>query len=94
MGYYLNNPFMGRYDKALFLVEHHGAEKIPVPPVFEDVPEDKALVCVVENGHFDAAALIYSADEMSSVRLPSDGRRKTWLLMKKETAHQMAAYPE
>jgi len=84
MGIYINQLLNGEElpakDKADFLLTHVvGARQIhPPPKVWE---ED--LVCVVENGLFDAAGYVFSQQELedfqySNPRSP-DRRRKTWL---------------
>ena len=45
------------------------------------------LVCVVENGPFDAAAFMYSQKEMEEFNDPNDFRPKTWLIV--EDAEQL-----
>ena len=91
MGYYLEVP--KHVDKAQQLIELHGAEVLLGKPInFSDIPEDKALVCVVQNTFFDAAALCYSEREMLDFSDPMDFRPKTWLLMDKEKAHKLSGY--
>ena len=79
---------MGRYiqtdsdfGKADAIINQYGAKEIPQPKDFSEVPADKALVCVVENPHFDAAAYAYSAAEFKVFTDPTDWRRKRWLLL-------------
>jgi len=38
-----------------------------------------AVICVVDNGHFEAAAYCYNLDEFRAFNDPSDDRAKTWL---------------
>ena len=62
MGFYIDVPKMGAQDKAATLFHEYGAEQtLPIPP--SKVPSDKALVCVVKNGLFDAAAFIFDDEE-------------------------------
>jgi hypothetical protein len=49
------------------------------------------LLCVVENGPFDAIAIIYDEHECEEFSDPSDGRPKTWLLL--DTATVLRACP-
>ena len=78
MGYYINGigdkdaPTVG---KAEFLVENGNARKIARPAT---IVSD--LVCVVENGMFDAAAYIFSPEELIKFSR-NDGRLKTWLIV-------------
>src|SRR3990170_1893636 len=62
MGYYIQVP--EHKNKAQQLVNMHGAIILPGrPEAFEDVPDDLAIICVVDNGPFEAAALCYSRNE-------------------------------
>jgi len=63
MGYYINVP--ANKHKADQLVEIHGAEKLPKAPGSFFTVEGKALVAVVENPDFDAAAYCYDAKEFT-----------------------------
>jgi hypothetical protein len=80
--------------KAQQLVLAYNATPLPSCPVdFGTIPEDKALICVVENGGFDAAALIPDAREMDDFSVnDTTGRYRTWLLMDKPLAHRLAGY--
>lgn len=40
-----------------------------------------AIICVVDNGPFEAAAYCYNLDEFRQFSRPDDKRRKTWLLV-------------
>ncbi len=69
MGYYIQVKTLK--NKVQALVENYGAERIDGPPAsLAELPEDKALVCVVENAMFDAAALAYSDREMRYFSMP------------------------
>lgn len=78
MGYYINSigdkdaPVVG---KAEFLIENGKAREIARPSVW--IPD---LVCVVENGLFDAAAYAFSPEEFAEFSR-NDGRFKTWLIV-------------
>jgi len=80
MGKYVNidlkgNPLHAR-GKASALVQS-GAERIEEPELFNQ-HEGKAILCVVENGFFDAAAYAYCQGELEEFKRP-EGRSKTWL---------------
>lgn len=77
MGYYINNlpngeklPSLGKAE-ALLTIE--GATQIPQPTKFQD-----DIVCVVDNGIFEAAGYAYSPEELEVFSRP-DGRPKVWL---------------
>ena len=90
MGYYIEVP--KNLNKAKQLVDMYKAEIIPQPSSFSEIPLDKALICVVSNGLFDAAALCYSPNEFQEFARPSDVRRKEWLIMDSELAHKLSGY--
>jgi len=95
MGYYLKSTgsrLMGLHGKAEDLIKDCGAVRIPRPDSFDKVNLGAALICVVNNGPFEAAALVYSEEEFGSFTLPDDHRPKVWLKMDKKTAHELAKY--
>lgn len=70
MGYYINpdNEPKGKVQK---LVDLYDAVILPLQPeMFRDVPRDKALICVVDNGLFEAAGLCYCEKEFEVFRAP------------------------
>lgn len=85
MGFYIREladgtPIPGK-DAADFLLKVSGAYQIHPPP--EKWEED--LVCVIENGNFDAVGYIYSQRELVRF-LPRPGsaafqdrRRRSWI---------------
>lgn len=87
MGYYIQTP--STHDKVDYLVREHGAEVRPFAPHWTP---DVAIVCVVDNGIFQAAALCYSADELKAFDQRRDARPRWWLRMDKETAHRLAGF--
>lgn len=92
MGYYVNHETLGNTGKAQKLIDNFKAVEAQAPH-FSAIPEDKALVCVVENGPFDAVALAFSEQEMKEF-MCLDGRKKTWLYMDKKLAHKLSGYKE
>ena len=92
MGYYINEPKMGAKNKAAVLVNEYGAKRtFSTPPSL--VPPSKALVCVVENFIFDAAAFVFDDEEYASFIQP-DGRPRTWLLMNRAWVVKVTGYTE
>jgi len=76
MGFYINQTASGillpSRGKAKMLIED-GA--IVVEPKFQP-----NLICVVENGPFDAVGYCFSENEFKVFNDPGDNRRKTWLI--------------
>lgn len=78
MGYYINYvngkelPAIGKASKLI----SEGAVIVGTPTEFQE-----NLVCVVENGFFDAAAYAYDEREMTEFNDPNDYRPKTWLIV-------------
>jgi hypothetical protein len=91
MGWYIQGPNLG---KALHIVEAYGGEIIEPPKEFSEVPEDKALICVVSNGPFDAAAYCYNEDEFLAFSDVYDHRVKCWLTMDKKKAEELSGFKQ
>lgn len=81
MGYYINSTSKGvplpKCNKADYLILD-GAKEVKA----EFQPN---LICVVENGFFDAAGYAFNKDEFEVFNDPGDYRSKRWLV------HPMAA---
>lgn len=80
MGMYINAinglpaPATGKVD--FLLTNAPGTIILSAPP--EEWRND--LVCVVDNGLFDAAGYAYDANEMEAFKYPNN-RPKTWLMV-------------
>jgi len=76
MGYYINETSRGiqlpASGKARVLISD-GA--VRVAPEFQP-----NLICVVDNGLFEAAGYCYSEEEFKVFNDPNDWRPKTWLV--------------
>lgn len=79
---------MGRYiqtdaakNKAEIICEQFNGELVSVEraeQLMSDL-ESVAVVCVVDNGPFEAAAYCYSLDEFHAFSRPEDNRPKKWI---------------
>ncbi len=83
MGYYIPNSIS---------LESNGATRTNVTNNLSDVPDDKALICQIDNGSFMANALMYSQKELDYFIDPRDKRKKSWYLMDKQKAHDLSGY--
>ena len=93
MGYYLQTP--GRnHEKAVALVKKYGGRQIDEPPnSLSELPEETALVCVVDNGPFEAAGLAYSDEELQAFAYP-DNRPRRWIVLNNaQQVYKDAGYP-
>lgn len=62
------------------------AQIIPRPRSFADIPDGKALICVIGNSLFEAAGYCYDEREFEAFTDPSDHRPREWVLMDKPMA--------
>jgi hypothetical protein len=78
------------FDKAQQLVGMYGAEILPRQPGgLDEVSSDKALVCVLDNGVWEAASYIAVEEEFARFVDPADHRTRTWLLMDRQRADEL-----
>lgn len=87
MGYYINGGMAkGKceyLESALAAVPFDWKTK-----TWDDVPQDKVPVIVVDNGPFEAAGIAYSENEYLVFTEPSDKRPRTGYLIDREKAIQ------
>lgn len=85
MGKYLNTLPTGNLPakgKVAELLKNEGVSTTKqIPSNLREIPQDKSLICVVDNGYFEAAAFIYDQRELTDFSDPYDKRLKTWLLV-------------
>ena len=91
MGYYIQTP--QNLDKTSQLEKMYEAVVVLRPDSFEDIPENKALLCVVNNNIFEAVGFCYSKEEFEVFKMP-DGRHRTWMLMDLNLAKKLSGYKE
>ena len=84
MSFHLPGPTNGKVDH---LIATYGAERVPRPPdAFHDIPESKALICVVDTVTYETASFCFSAAEMALLNDSTDFRSRTWLVMDRRKA--------
>lgn len=78
MGYYIETP--SHHHKADWIKKHFNLQELTeAPAVLPERP--MLLVCVVENGPFDAAAVAFDEKDLWRFTRPTDDRPKRWLLI-------------
>jgi hypothetical protein len=67
------------------LIELYGGVQVSVPSsVPSKLPDKGTLVCVVDNGAFEAAAIVTGDRDLRDFSDPADLRLKTWYLLSDE----------
>lgn len=81
MGYYIETGT--RHGKAEQIMDTFDAIEISQDEarIFLEEGADCAIICVVDNGPFEAAAYCHSLKEFQQFTLPQDDRPKTWLMV-------------
>lgn len=91
MGKYLNHDLtgspMGPIGKAEALVQS-GASPIQEPKSLDEY-SGRAVICVVNNGFFEAAAWAWCESELEVFKRP-DGRPKQWVLADLHKVEELA----
>ena len=88
MGFYIEGPAK---DKASFITVEYGGKVISEPDSFEDIPEELGIICIVDNGPFEAAGFAFNEREFSVFKHP-DGRPRIWMTMERKTAEELTGY--
>jgi uncharacterized protein (DUF1330 family) len=80
-------------NKAEYLISNHGAQRISEGRANELIGDDKkAVICVIDNGSFEAAAYIYNENEFIDFSDSRDMRLRKWLVMDKALAERLSGY--
>jgi len=93
MGYYIEVP--NNKGKAQQLVDLHGARILDSKPSFDEVAKNEAIICVFDNGPWEAAGFAYSERELEYFAAPDmigPQRPRTWLLMDRKKAYKLTGY--
>jgi len=90
MGFQLPGPTKGKVDH---LISTYGAERLAQPPkAFHDIPEGKALICVVDTVTYETPSYCFSAAELALLNDATDFRPRTWLLMDKDGTERLSRF--
>ena len=92
MGYYVQTDAV--HGKVDYIVKNYGGKIVSQPRSWSDIPEGKALLVVVNNGPFEAAAYAYKQEEFQDFTNPTDRRPKEFVLIDKELANKLTGYEE
>lgn len=92
MGYYIETGT--RHGKAEQIMDSLDAVEISQAEArtFLEEGVDYAVICVVDNGPFEAAAYCHSLKEYEQFTLPHDDRPKIWLLADKQRVETLTGY--
>ena len=88
MTLYLNLP--DGTGKLEYLSGLSGSEVLPSRPRgLDEVPNHKALICVLDNGTFEAAGYVVSETDFAAWANSTGDRSETWLLMDRQIADDL-----
>lgn len=91
MGYYIETPGQN-HDKAQAILDAHGGRRLTgAPASLSQFEGNEAVICVMDNGAFEAAAFCYSEEELAEFARP-DGRPKEWLIIDKTRACELTGF--
>jgi len=90
MGFQVPGPTKG---KVQYLVDTYQAVVLGKPPKnFATVPDNQAIICVIDTIQYEVASYAYSRQEFSLLDDHSDFRKRSWLLMDKTKANQLSGF--
>lgn len=95
MGYYINPPDLRHHGKGEWLIENYDAVEINTEKalrVVESQDTSTGVICIVDNGAFEAAAFCFNRDEFDAFTQPNDNRPKRWLSMDLSLAEELSGY--
>lgn len=93
MGYYIETKTL--FDKTSIIQQQHGAEVISLGEARRLVADPNvAVICVISNLAFEAAAFCYDMDELEAFADKTDLRPRVWLKMNRELAKSLTGYTQ
>jgi len=96
MGFYLERRDGAAQCKAQGLIDDFGAElinKTEAGDLIKSNSKDFAVICVIDNGNFEAAAYVFNQAEYEVFTDPDDTRLKKWLKMERSLCRKICNYP-
>lgn len=91
MGKYINGEGMRTHGKARWCVVNIADTREVTLEEAKQAKPDEAVICVVNNGFFEAACYCANSKELEACNHPSDHRLKTWLLAPRDKVEEIAA---
>ena len=88
MGFYLNPEDCSKEQ----YLEEKGELLSEKVPNWNEIPKGKVVICLVDNGPFTAAAIMYSEGEFDVWKSPSDERPMEWYLLSEEDAKAVSGW--
>ena len=80
MGFYLETP--RHKDKAEQLIKMHNAREVKMEEALDAIYDNKhAVICVIRNPNFDAAAFCHDLGEFRRFNYVDDDRPRRWLII-------------
>jgi len=92
MGFYIETN--SNYNKAETISLNYQGEIISKPQTFNEIPSDKGLICVVNNGMFEAAGYCFDEREFNVFTNPEDIRPKKYVLIDKDLAEKLSGFKQ
>ena len=91
MGYYIQfDTAQGKADK---IVELYGGQKVTLAEAKQNIGNSSiAVIIVVDNGPFEAAAFAFDSDEFNAFTRADDYRPKQFVLMNRNKAKELTNY--
>ena len=91
MGYYIETGTT--HGKAKTIAEQFNGEILPhAPKKYSDIPADKAVIAVVDNGPFEAAGFCFSENEFEVFTDPLDPRPIKYVMIGREDAEKETGF--
>lgn len=93
MGYYIQTS--GNKGKAEYIAADHDGKLVSEEEAEVAMTDPtKGVVCVVDNGPFEAALFCYDQDEFDQTLNPDDPRPRQYVIIDREKAEELSGYAE
>jgi|688.fasta_scaffold61293_7 hypothetical protein len=89
MGFYIQ--CQNNKNKADEIISTFDARRVSKEMAEAFAESEKAVICVVDNGLFEAAAYCYNMSEFKAFNRESDNRPKVWLIVDNKDSIEKAS---